>query len=152
MYRSIQLTPTQQVNIYKRIQSIGVVKRGRSAVEPAAVAKLKPEQLLSTEIMELEVVDWPSDQAPIPTENSPYGACSLSELRVELPKEIVCWYVLLHGGLRYGPEQELSVFDHYDAAQKAYHQVVFSRPPKSLRRPARRQPGIVGPPRSLSPI
>lgn len=105
-----QLSPAQQLDYATFFQSPALVQRPGS-LAPQVVADMRPEQLLSQELLEHESQSWDSQD---------YKANSLTELTVKVGAEVQTWYLITHIGAGLGPAQFAAVYDREAPARAAY--------------------------------
>lgn len=111
----ISLSPAQQQATQDFTRRIGLIKKARS-LQPAVVAALAPEQILSTEILAYELLEHRDGAVP--------RAIILSEIRVLIKQKNIAWYSVLQLEPVGPTEQFMAVFDHYDYAHKSYRACV----------------------------
>ena len=120
MNRLRALSPEEQNTTLRFIKELGVQKQSRS-LPPVKVAQLLPEQLISTKLLEREIIENPENDTPERT-------ILLAEWSVRLGNKYVCWYALLQLSATPATNQFAALFNHYDFAQTAYHNCAFGRP------------------------
>jgi hypothetical protein len=104
------LTPAQQLDYAAFFQSPAVVQRPGS-LAPSVVAAVRPEQLLSQELLEHEALSWDSQD---------YKCNTLTQFTVRVGSQVQTWYLLTHIGAGFGPAQFAAVYDCEDSARSAY--------------------------------
>lgn len=135
-----QLTPSQQLDFVIFFQSPAVVQRPGS-LAPSVVADVRPEQLLSQELLASESSSWDSQA---------YTCNSLTELKVEVGSQVQTWYLLAHIGAGFGAAQFVAVYDCQNAAHAAYAQTENDYNPERVATTVREMVAAVQQPHMLN--
>jgi hypothetical protein len=98
---------------------VGVLKKGHS-LRPSELAALKPEQIVSTQVLEYELLANPASKQQ-------ERAVMLSEIQVQIKNRMRAWYAVVQTGKIATEEQFMSVFNHYDFAQRTYREFAYGR-------------------------
>lgn len=104
------LTPAEQLDYAIFLHSQAVVQRPGS-LAPSVVAEILPEQLLSQELLDLEIISWASED---------YKTNALTQLKVQVGSQVQTWYLLAHVGAGFGSAQFAAVYDQEAAARAAF--------------------------------
>jgi hypothetical protein len=104
------ITPAEQLGYASFFQSPAVVQRPGS-LAPSIIAAVRPEQLLSQELLELDSLDWDSQD---------YKTNCLTQLKVQVGSQVQTWYLLAHIGTGFGAAQFAAVYDQEAPARAAF--------------------------------
>lgn len=104
------LTPAEQLDYAGFLHSPAVVQRPGS-LALSLVAEVRPEQLLTQELLELETISWASED---------YKTNALTQLKVQVGSQVQTWYLLAHVGKGFDPAQFAAVYDQEAPARAAF--------------------------------
>lgn len=135
MSPTINLSAAQQQATQDFTQRIGLIKQPRS-LRPALVSALAPDQIISTQMLEFELLDFP--------ELAIQRAVILSEIRVVLKNKTIAWYSVLQLEPVNPAEQFMAIFDHYDYAHRNYLSHAFRAVTASSQRRRRGKAALGG--------